>query len=382
MLGAKPLTCGILAAIAPIAAAGYGNGNPFCKGGIPAIAAAILTKYEPAETFCSSAYPLPKITFTKTASTSTVTTTVATVSPTTTVATVTATITPSTETITVTSDTVTESVTTTVDTTTFTEYVEATTTSTSTFYSVSIIQKRDEDNQLVERHNPQAASHWASVQKQAKSFVGSVCTCLETPVTVSATTTPLATTSVTATSSVEVTATATDTVTATSTVSATSTTTTIISITASESVTSTTTTTIVETVTAVAQYRGPICNKSNMQGGQGGCSSNCYCDPRTPGGQQYGVCDTATGCTQPTCSSDLDCGPGQACANYSCPQGPVCVNYSGCSSSFVPPQAPTKRGLVEGAKRMAQGERRAQAVDAKKLLQCRWDGLTPQQCPA
>ncbi|RYO56484.1 hypothetical protein AA0116_g8425 [Alternaria tenuissima] len=210
MLGVKPLTCGILAAIAPIAAAGYGNGNPFCKGGIPAIAAAILTKYQPAETFCSSAYPLPKITSTKTASTSTVTTTVATVSPTTTAATVTATITPSTETVTVTSDTVTESVTTTVDTTTFTEYVEATTTSTSTFYTISIIQKRDEDNQLVESHDPQAASHWASVQKQAKSFVGSVCTCLETPVTVSATTTPLTTTSVTATSSVEVTATATE----------------------------------------------------------------------------------------------------------------------------------------------------------------------------
>ncbi|KAL1799802.1 hypothetical protein ACET3X_000144 [Alternaria dauci] len=378
MIGVKPLTCGLIAAVAPIVAAG----NPFCKGGIPAVVAAVLTGHNPAETFCSSAYPLPKITSTRTTSTSIVTTTVATISPTTTVATVTDTITPSTETVTVTSATVTESVSTTVDTTTFTQYVEATTTSTSTFYTISIIQKRDADNQLVERTNPKAASQWASVQKQAKSFVGSVCTCLETPVTVSATTTPLTTTSVMATSSVEVTATATATATATSTVSATSTTTTTLSVTATSSTTITTTTTLVETVTAVAQYRGPICNVPNMQAGSGGCSPNCFCDPRTPGGQQYGLCDTATGCNQPACSSDLDCGPGQACADYSCPQGAVCVSYTGCASSFVPSQEPAKRGLVGGVKRKVQGERRAQAVDAKKLLECRWEGLMPEQCPA
>jgi hypothetical protein len=85
MLYTNLLSYGSLAALLPIVS----GANIFCKGGVHAIVASALAKFEPAESHCSKVFPLPMITSTITASTTTLTRTVATQSPITTVAIVT-----------------------------------------------------------------------------------------------------------------------------------------------------------------------------------------------------------------------------------------------------------------------------------------------------
>ncbi|KAJ8110393.1 hypothetical protein OPT61_g6760 [Boeremia exigua] len=353
MLYTELLYGGALAVLMPVVSAA----NPFCKGGAPAVVASVLTDFPPAVSYCSSVFPLPKVSSTSTAPITTVTTTVATQSPLVTVATVTNTL---------------------IATITLTDTAVTTTISTTTATVVSVIQQKRDAVDLVGRANPKAAAQWSSVQKQAKSLVASICTCLETPVTVYATTTPSTTISATDTSPVSVTLTATATATATATITATTMTTTTFSITATTTTTTTSTSTVVTTVTQTLAYRGPPCN---LAGGSTGCSSNCFCDPRVPGGQVFGVCDTAIQCGggRPPCSSDADCRAGEACANP-CGAGTQCVPFTACTSSFVPAQA--KRGLELElfSRRVSPLVRRDESVEVARLAACRRRGILPRDC--
>ncbi|KAG7004530.1 hypothetical protein G7Y79_00025g058160 [Physcia stellaris] len=101
---------------------------------------------------------------------------------------------------------------------------------------------------------------------------------------------------------------------------------------------SVTTTTVTQTATATAAPRGPSCqNPDGATPGGGGCSSNCFCDSRSQASNSLGVCDNATSCG-PACASDNDCAAGQACAKggyfATCNGGTSCVNYTACSSTF------------------------------------------------
>ncbi|KAF3016515.1 hypothetical protein E8E14_011261 [Neopestalotiopsis sp. 37M] len=173
---------------------------------------------------------------------------------------------------------------------------------------------------------------------QASSVVSEICACIETPQTVTISTTPVETTTVTATSTTEIAESAS--VTTTPTVTSVSSTTDVVITsdisTITDASTSTTTTTTTSTVTVTEVYSYPTCQpgSSYTDLGAGGCSSNCYCDSSVSG---YAVCDTAAACGS-NCNSDSDCPGGQFCLSggyfATCTNGRTCASSEGCTSSF------------------------------------------------
>lgn len=83
MVGIQKALLSALVALIPEAIAA----SPYCKGGIPAIVASGLAIYQPAVTYCSRSFPVPEVTSTRTAATTTITNIVGTVTSLTTVAT-------------------------------------------------------------------------------------------------------------------------------------------------------------------------------------------------------------------------------------------------------------------------------------------------------
>ncbi|KAM7210041.1 hypothetical protein V8F06_014576 [Rhypophila decipiens] len=316
--------------------------------GIPKIIGDSLSGYPPAQSYCSSKYPLSPVTSTVTAPRPTVTlfntvsTTVATTVTTATAPPVTAYV------------TVLATATQTVATITDTDLTTTTSTelTTSTFTTVVPLKKRSVDKRNGRprpTHTPQA-SVWSSLLAQASVVVASACTCLETRPTVVVTTTP-APASVTLTAKTSLTKTNTVTVTPTVTVFVTQTTTlsVTVSTTTTSVVTEVTTSTAVATATATATglVRGPSCDNPNSpQPGQGGCSDNCFCDLRSNGPGSLGVCDNSASCLG-ACTTDADCPDGQACSNggffSGCPGGASCVSYVQCTSTYQPSK---KRDLL------------------------------------
>ncbi|KAF1354176.1 hypothetical protein EJ07DRAFT_158788 [Lizonia empirigonia] len=331
--------------------------NP-CPGGFYGVIASALAQHKPAQTYCSSKYPVPVVTSTITAPTTTKTSTVAVVTVTTTIAT---------NTLTITAPPVFE---------TDTVVVTSTVSSTSTVTAALPPQRKRHEVEARAAAKQQKsssstttatkttslnakASAFSSLTAQAISFVRKVCTCLETAKTTTTTTTPSTTISTTGTSTIF--ATQTDSVTTTPTISTT--------------VTNTVTvTTLVATVTVGPTFLGPVCNSDGgLTPGTGGCSSNCYCDIRKqqPAGVtfQYGMCDTATTCGT-SCQSDGDCPTGQACAAGSffgqqCSGGSSCVDYTACSSSLSMKREVFVRGSeLEKAARAA----RAKGAPSRRVI--------------
>ncbi|KAF2487689.1 hypothetical protein BDY17DRAFT_16588 [Neohortaea acidophila] len=173
-----------------------------CTGFVGSIASA-LKGYPQASTFCSDKFPVPSQTCTSVAPTLTITVTAVAATATTTVAT---------NTITDTASTITNTATITVTPTITTTTVETdsetdTTTVTATITSYqSAINKRDRHG---ERGGDPRSSKLKSLQSEASSFVGAVCTCLETPASTTATITPTTNTTVTPTVTTRVTQTTT-----------------------------------------------------------------------------------------------------------------------------------------------------------------------------
>lgn len=158
-----------------------------CKGGPPAALAAVLQGYPAAQTFCSSKHPVPGQTCTSIAPTTTVYSTIATSSSATIVETQTFAATAPTTTI-----TSTISVTPTVTVT-----QSNTATAAETDYVITTVFQNA--NQKRNARGDIRASWLSSLRTKASVFVGSVCTCLETPASTIVTSTPTFVSMVTAT---------------------------------------------------------------------------------------------------------------------------------------------------------------------------------------
>ncbi|KAJ8108494.1 hypothetical protein OPT61_g8137 [Boeremia exigua] len=233
--------------------------DPVCNKGVQGLLQP-LSSYAPAQTFCTSKYPIKTTTNTAAATTATNTITAPTL------ITSTLTITAATSTILTTS-------TTTVTTTT----------------TLTSPQKRGLEDRAI---NDAKATKLSSLISAAGAVLSTFCSCIEahpqvttTPtVTVSTTTTPYGV------------ATSTSTPLTTSTVVVTSTT----------------------TVTTVRATPTPAFCTFNAdtedQSGTGGCKPGCYCDMH-PGGSGEGVCDDASTCGT-DCSSDKDCAYDEVCAGF------------------------------------------------------------------
>ncbi|KAM0707357.1 hypothetical protein Q7P35_004002 [Cladosporium inversicolor] len=268
-----------------------------CKG-VSGIVATAIKSYAPAQT---------------TVATSTVTSTVATT-------TVTAQAAPSTTTPIVTS----------TETNTITENTTPTVTSTVT------VRVNAQPAALAARAVDPSSSQLSSlIKSQASSFVGAVCTCIETPASTTVTTTPTSVTSITATSTSSVTASSTTTVTPTSS--------TTVTVTAEPTTTITTTTT---TTTSTKE-----------------CTNGCLCDSiavGTEGGRAY--------CYRPpfeqnpgTCVRSSDCPPDSFCDT----DISLCQGAQGCDSTFTPAAA-------------AAAKRFARSVEGRRV----YESAVPEVNPA
>lgn len=89
-----------------------------------------------------------------------------------------------------------------------------------------------------------------------------------------------------------------------------------------------------------SRTNGPSCNAPGDHfdaQGAGGCSGNCYCDPRTQN-PTIGVCNSESTCRGMPCATDNDCPDNFACVNsptfiFSC-GSPQCAITDGCTSTF------------------------------------------------
>ncbi|UPX21042.1 uncharacterized protein EKO05_0011248 [Ascochyta rabiei] len=257
----------------------HAQSYPGCKGGLYALVGRDVSKYPPAQTFCSSKFPVPVQTSTIVAPTQTRAQTVYITATTTGTATVTTTYSTSTSTLT------------THETATIT--FETTTTITVPY---------------AKRADP-TSDKWKSILSQASAFVGAVCTCIEKPKTTSVTTTPTVTATTTATTTVSITTTSTASVVAT------------ISTTETNTVTTTTTVTATATVTAAPKPDYNQCSGSNTFCAN---SESCVCYPTT---DNVGECSTNGGsCGQP-CNTGADC-PNSRCVTQ--------CRYSGYAGGCTP----------------------------------------------
>ncbi|CAI9635574.1 unnamed protein product [Alternaria burnsii] len=289
---------------------------------IPYALFAPLSKHKPAQSFCTSKYPLPR-------PTCLVTTTI----PSTTTILVTTSVAPVTNTITVTTNEQTTVLATDTVTPTPTTVTETLTeTATTTACPAAALQKRTIDGDKL-------APIFSSLQKQAASFVKTLCSCIETtPGCSTSTITSRPTVPVTRTSTITYVPTVTATVTQTL-VIITRTTITLDQVIATTSTTTTTTSTSSVCAPAPAQTTCPGGIRPDK------CNVSFYCDSAatcaclaTTEGTAVGCADVSLfdiSCSETVpCTSSAQCGADQKCVtNLCCNDGQcVTINTSTCTN--------------------------------------------------
>jgi Cys-rich repeat protein len=176
------------------------------------------------------------------------------------------------------------------------------------------------------------ASIFSSILSRPATDIALVCSCLQTPATVSSRSTETVLSTISVTPLVNATNYFTPPVVTVETTEITTTT-------SISTISSETTTTVTAAATLiVGPY--PQCDPTQAYGGargQGGCSSNCFCNADLD--QVNAYCGSRCGdggCYVP-CTSDADCPSGEFCDTFNFGYSPgVCYSAAGCSSSYTP----------------------------------------------
>ncbi|KAK6002827.1 hypothetical protein QM012_001577 [Aureobasidium pullulans] len=192
------------------------------------------------------------------------------------------------------------------------------------------------------------ASIFSSILSRPATDIALVCSCLQTPTTASSSSTETVLSTASVTPIVEATNYFTPPVVTIETTEVT--TTTSISTISSET---TSTATAVATL-IIPPY--PQCDPAHAYGGaggQGGCSSNCYCNADVD--QVHAYCGSDCGADNcASCTTDADCPAGEFCDTYNFGRTTgSCYSISGCSTTYTPTKK--KRFVAEYVENLLTG---------------------------